>query len=84
MDGPEFSDLRNAYVRLRFTKRDQAKRRYWYRKIKQHREALLSSGVDAELLRLYCRWLADLGNRHAEARFKAYKRFKEAQCCFDF
>jgi hypothetical protein len=57
-------DLRSYYWRLRAC-RGKA-RSSWYRKISGEKKRLLDAGVDGELLRLYCLYLAN-PNREARA-----------------
>lgn len=65
---PLFDDLplclsliRNHYWHLRAVRpHQQAQRRFHYRRVERIRSLLLSRGVDAEFLRLYCRALASL------------------------
>jgi hypothetical protein len=66
---PDWSvDLRHLYWFLRDVRAfDSAARRKYYRRIEQERGRLVSSGVNAELLRLVCRWLADPLDRSREA-----------------
>lgn len=67
--------LRNLYWFLRYHRKwNEAKRRLYYRRIAAEKKRLIDSGVDAELVRLYCRYLSDMKNRHAEARYLRYER----------
>jgi hypothetical protein len=67
--------LRNLYWFLRYHRKwNEAKRRLYYRRIADEKKRLIETGVDAELVRLYCRHLADMKNRHAEARYLFYAR----------
>lgn len=66
--------LANLYWMLRYYRKwDKAKRMYYYRRIMAEKKRLQDAGVDPELIRLACRSLADLKNRHAEARYLLYK-----------
>lgn len=71
---PEWSGpVRNLYWMLRYRRAwDSAARRKYYRRIEVEKKRLIESGVDPEAVRLCCRYLANLQNRNAEARFKAY------------
>ena len=52
---------------------DVAARRRYYRKIEKEKRRLVEEvGVDQEEVRLLCRYLANLKNRNAELRWKAY------------
>ncbi|PWB39560.1 MAG: hypothetical protein C3F19_14865 [Rhodocyclales bacterium] len=67
------SRLANLYWLLRcYGPRDQARRRKLYRQIAAERKRLLEAGVDGEEVRLLCRHLANLRNRHAALRLAAY------------
>jgi hypothetical protein len=64
------SDLANLYWRIRNAR--ALERRYirtWYRRIEDEKKRLIESGVNGELVRLYCRYLANPDNRHARAAF---------------
>lgn len=66
--------LNNLYFHLRMLRPfDTAARRKLYRYIAVEKKRLIESGVNAELVRLECRYLANTRNRHAE---RAYLRFK--------
>lgn len=69
-----FGGLRNLYWRLRAERRDSARRRYWYRRIRAERYALSRGGTDPELMRLYCRYLATPTNQKAYLRFMVEAR----------
>lgn len=72
---PWSSDLRNLYWMLRYKRVwDSAARRRYYRKIERERKRLHEAGVDQEEVRLLCRYLANLRNRNAEARWLAYSK----------
>jgi hypothetical protein len=74
---PWSSELCNLYYMLRYRRNyDSAARRKYYRYIAVEKKRLLNEGVDPELLRLFCRHLADTKNRYAERRFLAY----QSQC----
>lgn len=67
--------LCNHYWQLRSVRKyDQAGRRRWYRKIEDEKKRLLSAGVDAEEIRLFCRWMANPQNQGAEMRWQAYAK----------
>lgn len=51
---------------------DSAARRRYYRKIAAEKKRLQAAGVDQEEVRLLCRYLANLRNKNAELRWKAY------------
>lgn len=70
---PWSATLCNLYWRLRYRRDWQlALRRRYYRKIFDEKKRLIESGVDAEELRLLCRHLANLSNKHAQRRYLAY------------
>lgn len=72
---PWSTNLRNYYWFLRYHRKyDEAKRRAYYRKISAEKKRLIESGVDAELVRLLCRSLANPANRQARERFDFYQR----------
>ncbi len=73
----DFSKLRNIYWSIRYARYATAKRRY-YRHAAKEKKRLLEAGVDPEELRLLCRHLANLRNRHAEKRLEAYCRKRAA------
>jgi len=65
-----FSELRALYWFLRQLRRgEQARRRRLYRAISAERKKFDGTGLDAELLRLFCRFLANPGNTAAEKRY---------------
>lgn len=72
---PEWSGrLCNLYWFLRYHRKyDEAKRRKLYRQIADEKKRLHETGVDAELVRLLCRYLSNPKNRHAEGRYLFYK-----------
>ena len=71
--------LANLYCRLRFVRRfDEAGRRKFYRYIAHERQLLVSSGVDAEYVRLICRHLADMTKSD---RLAAIRRYEAAVSC---
>lgn len=54
------SRLSNLYWRLRAARSwDSAARRKWYRYIRFERDDLVNLGIDAELVRLACRYFSD-------------------------
>lgn len=70
--------IRNLYWCLRAIRPGQeAQRRGLYRDIERHKEVILAAGVDAELLRLFCRQFASCdeaaAKRFAEKLQKAKK-----------
>ena len=68
------SDIRGFYWRFRALRSFQTARRRWlYRQIKKRRLFLVESGVDAEWVRLYCRFFSRLCP-HAERRLAAYSK----------
>lgn len=70
-----FFELRHLYWRLRFVRRiSEAARRKAYRKIEGEKKRLLLAGVDAEELRLVCRFLSNPANEKALGRLEAYRR----------
>lgn len=67
--------LRNYYWHLRFLRPfDQAGRRRYYRKIEAEKKRLIESGVNAEEVRLFCRWMANPRNNAARMRFESFSR----------
>lgn len=72
---PDWSNvLANLYCRLRLVRRhDHSRRRKFYRYIANERELLVSSGVDAEYLRLICRRFADTTKRDRLAAIIRYE-----------
>lgn len=67
--------LCNYYWHLRANRAyDQAARRRYYRKIAGEKKRLVESGVDGEVVRLFCRWMANPGNNDAELRFRNFSR----------
>lgn len=73
---PEWSGkLRTLYWFLRYHRKfSEAKRRKIYRQIAAEKKRLTESGVDAELVRLLCRWLANPRNQFTEARYLRYEK----------
>lgn len=71
---PDWSEnLRNCYWNLRYAKgRNMARVRKEYRRIFAEKQRLIAMGIDEEEIRLLCRYLANLHDRHAESRWKAY------------
>ncbi|MCP5244429.1 MAG: hypothetical protein H6937_00050 [Burkholderiales bacterium] len=59
-----FSKLYNHYWFIRYARNSSAKRRY-YRYVEKEKKRLLVAGIDPEELRLLCRHLDNLRNRHA-------------------
>lgn len=74
MEIPDWSaNLRNHYWQLRYGRGwDAAKVRRQYRRIFAEKQRLILMGIDEEEIRLLCRHLANLHNKHAERRWKAY------------
>jgi len=68
-----FSKLNNLYWFIRYTRIKSVKRKY-YRYIAKEKKRLIDSGVDAEELRLYCRYLSNLRNERAQNRLIAYRK----------
>lgn len=69
LDG-RFEVLRGLYWQLRYLRRgDTAGRRRLYRAISVERKKFDGTAFDAELLRLFCRFLACPGDLHAERRY---------------
>jgi len=70
--------LRNHYYFIRESRAanrySRAKRRKYYRRIAAEKKRLIESGVDAELVRLYCRSLSNLRNQNAAERYEFYER----------
>lgn len=71
----EFRQLAALYWKLRMIRPwDQAGRRRWYRAIRVERDRLEASGIDAELIRLYCRHMAaPVADSPALRRLMAYQ-----------
>lgn len=68
-------NLRNLYWFLRYHRNwQESKRRMYYRRIAVEKKRLTESGVDPELVRLYCRFLSDTRNQHAEVRYLRYEK----------
>jgi hypothetical protein len=68
-------NLRNLYYLKRMLRPGQeSKRRAIYRAIAEEKKRLIESGVDAELVRLCCRYHANLKNKSAQRRFEEYDR----------
>lgn len=66
--------LSNLYWRLRNVRRhDMAGRRKWYRYIRAERDYLVEHGVDAELVRLACRYLSNPLEGPALSRLVAFE-----------
>lgn len=64
------AELRQLYWRLRWCRGyDQAQRRRLYRAISAVKRKFDGLGVDAELVRLFCRHLANPQNPFAETRY---------------
>lgn len=64
------STIRNHYFLLRFSRSfDRARIRKEYRRIAAEKKRLQTEGVDAELVRLLCRHMANPRNQKAEERF---------------
>lgn len=51
-----------------------SRRRAIYRHIEEEKKRLIEIGVDAELVRLCCRYLANTKNRNALRRYEEYDR----------
>ena len=68
-----FSNLKNIYWFIRYTRNSSTKRRY-YRYAEKEKKRLLEAGVDPEKLRLLCRTLSSRLNRHAVKRLAAYRK----------
>lgn len=65
--------VRNLYWFLRYKRQwDTAARRLYYRKIRAERDRLVASGVDAEWVRLFCRWQSNLADS-ALRRLESYE-----------
>ena len=73
---PEWSGkLCNLYWKLRDNRNwKKSYRRQIYRQIADEKKRLTESGVDAELVRLLCRWLANTRNQRAEANFRFFEK----------
>jgi hypothetical protein len=77
---PEWSArIRQLYWQLRYVRKYQAAPlRKAYRRVRAERNRLEDSGLDAELVRLFCRWMADPRNEAADARWRSYAASLEA------
>jgi len=74
--------IRNYYWHLRNLRPGQnAKRRQLYRLIEKQKAVLIADGLDAELLRLWCRQFSTCYQEAARARYEAFlqKTNTEAQ-----
>lgn len=72
------SCLQNLYWRIRNARGLERKRiRTWYRQVEAEKKRLQDAGVNGELLRLYCRYLANPSNRHAQAAFDNFSKQQE-------
>ncbi|MBK7955700.1 MAG: hypothetical protein IPK02_18125 [Candidatus Accumulibacter sp.] len=64
------SQLANLYWRLRWVRRwDSSGRRRVYRLISAHKKNFDGTIFEGELLRLFCRYLANPMNRNSERRY---------------
>ncbi len=68
-----FNHLYNFYWYLRVT-RNAAKKRRYYRYVKQEKKRLEKLGANTECLRLFCRHLSNLKNGQAEKRYMNYRK----------
>lgn len=65
--------IRNYYWQIRAVRSyDGAKRRWLYRQVAKHKAVLIAAGVDAELLRLWCRQFSRCYPEASRERFEAY------------
>lgn len=63
--------LRNFYYMLRYRRYfDSAGKRRYYRYIRRERDCLVASGVNAEHVRLLCRWLSNPAENAALRRLE--------------
>lgn len=68
------SELKNLYWQLRsLRKHHKTERRLLYRRIKATREKIILQGADEEEIRLLCRYLANMRNKHGERAYLAYR-----------
>lgn len=72
---PDWSrKIQNLYWFLRYHRNyDEAKRRKLYRQIAAEKKRLHETGVDPELVRLVCRFLANPKNQRAKLRYLFYQ-----------
>lgn len=67
------SRLSNLYWHLRAVRSwDTAGRRRFYRYIEAEKQRLIAEGIDAEEVRLFCRYSANPFNKAAKERLLAY------------
>jgi len=71
----DFSKLQNIYWFIRYQRRKNLKRKYYYRAAAE-KKRLIASGVDPEELRLFCRVLAKQHCEHAERRLANFLKSK--------
>ena len=69
-----FSKLHNLYWYLRYNRNKSVKRRYYRYVLVEKKRLIDELGADPEEVRLYCRHLSNLQNRHAERRLTAYQK----------
>jgi len=74
----ERSQLANIYWRIRNARGYEVKRiRTYYRQAEREKKRLIESGVSSELVRLYCRFLANPRNPRAKRAFDNFSRQQE-------
>lgn len=67
--------LRNLYWQVRQIRNHQLSfQRKLYRQTAREKKRLIETGVEAETVRLYCRYLANTRNSKAEERFQQSDR----------
>lgn len=67
--------LPNIYWRIRNARGIERKRiRTYYRQAEAEKKRLIDSGVNRELVRLFCRYLANPQNRFARAAFDNFSK----------
>ena len=73
------SNIRNFYWDIRMHRRDLSRRRRLYERISAEKKRIASSGIDPELVRLYCRHLVNPRSPHALAALSAFFAASENQ-----
>lgn len=76
----QLSILNNLYWRIRNARgRERSKIRTYYRLVAAEKKRLIDSGVDGELVRLYCRYLANPHNPFAKRALDNYVRLRKLE-----
>lgn len=83
-DVPEWaSDLKHYYWIVRVEKRNEAKRRKYYRKIRKEKLRLVEAGIDAVTLNRVCKYLVSLKEVNAQ-RLELVLAREPQQLSFNF